>query len=184
MPYDGQRFRAECRLAGKIFGARFGVDVGLADPMYGEPDVVVGDDALAFAGIAPPRLRLYPIETHLAEKLHAYTMPRSRPNSRVEDLPDLALLATANSLDADRVLAALVQTFEFRATHPIPSSLPAPPSEWSTAYAAMALEDELPWPTLRAVFDAASAFLDPVLARTAVEVWSPTRWCWIRRSET
>jgi len=33
----------------------------------------VAEDVLAFAGIAPPTLRLYPIETHIAEKLHAYT---------------------------------------------------------------------------------------------------------------
>ena len=58
------------------------------DPLIGEPDVVVAEDVLAFAGIAPPTLRLYPIETHIAEKLHAYTMPRARPNSRVKDLPD------------------------------------------------------------------------------------------------
>ena len=36
------------------------------------------------AGIAPPMLRLYPIETHIAEKLHANTMPRRRPNPRVK----------------------------------------------------------------------------------------------------
>ncbi|MEO6576624.1 MAG: hypothetical protein ABIP89_22450 [Polyangiaceae bacterium] len=33
--------------------------------------MLVADDLLAFAGIAPPSLRLYPIETHIAEKLHA-----------------------------------------------------------------------------------------------------------------
>jgi hypothetical protein len=33
------------------------------------------------------RLRLYPRETHVAEKLHAYTLPRRRENSRVRDLP-------------------------------------------------------------------------------------------------
>jgi hypothetical protein len=62
--------------------------------MLGQAEVVVAQDVLAFAGIAPPALRLYPIETHIAEKLHAYTMPRKRPNTRVKDLPDIALLAT------------------------------------------------------------------------------------------
>jgi len=46
------------------------------DPILGEPEVVVAEDVLAFAGVTPPMLRLYPIETHIAEKLHAYTMPR------------------------------------------------------------------------------------------------------------
>ena len=71
-------------------------------------------------------LRLYPIETHLPEKLHAYTMPRPRPNSRVKDLPDIALLATAQSIDAKRLREALEQTFTFRKTHELPSRLPDP----------------------------------------------------------
>jgi hypothetical protein len=67
-----------------------------------------GPDLLAFAGIAPPTLRLYPIETHIAEKLRAYTMPRPRPNSRVKDLPDIALLATAQLIVARRLRDALL----------------------------------------------------------------------------
>jgi hypothetical protein len=39
----------------------------------------MAEDVLAFAGIPPPRLRLYPIEMHIAEKLHAYTMPARGP---------------------------------------------------------------------------------------------------------
>jgi len=73
MQYDGLRFRAECRLAGKIYGQAFGVDVAFGDPMFGEPEVLSADDTLDFAGIAPPTLQLYPVETHVAEKLHAYT---------------------------------------------------------------------------------------------------------------
>jgi hypothetical protein len=103
MQYDGLRFRAECKLAGELYGQPFGVDAAFGDPILGEPQVVVAEDILAFAGIAPPTLRLYPIETHVAEKLHAYTMPRARPNSRVKDLPDLALLATAQPFDAKRL---------------------------------------------------------------------------------
>jgi len=66
MPYDGLRFRAECKLARKVYGQPFGVDVAFGDPILGEPAIVVAEDVLAFAGIAPPTLRLYPIETHLA----------------------------------------------------------------------------------------------------------------------
>ena len=35
----------------------------------------------------------------LAEKLQAFTMPRNRPNSRVRDLPDLALLAKTGPIE-------------------------------------------------------------------------------------
>jgi Nucleotidyl transferase AbiEii toxin, Type IV TA system len=178
MQYDGRRFRAECTLAGKLYGRPFGVDVALGDPILGEPEVVVAEDVLAFAGIAPPTLRLCPIETHIAEKLHAYTMPRRRPNSRVKDLPDIALLATARPVDAKRLRAALEQTFTFRKTHPLPALLPDPLSAWETPYAAMAREDQLAWPTLDAVTTAAKAFLDPVLAGDLDAKWSPDTWVW------
>jgi len=178
MPYDGLRFRAEGRLAGKLYGQPFGVDVAFGDPILGEPEVVVAEDVLAFAGIAPPTLRLYPIETHIAEKLHAYTMPRRRPNSRVKDLPDIALLATAQAIDAKRLRAALEQTFAFRKTHPIPVVLPAPLSAWATPYAAMAREDQLAWPTLDDVTTAAKAFLDPALAGDLGATWDPEAWAW------
>lgn len=164
MQYDGQRFRAECRLAGKLYGQRFGVDVGFGDPIYGEPDVVTADDVLDFAGIAPPVLQLYPIETHIAEKLHAYTMPRAHTNTRVKDLPDIALLAGIRSLEAARLRAALEQTFTHRATHPLPQALPDPPTSWSVSYQQMARENELAWPTIEQLTAVAAAFLNPVLA--------------------
>lgn len=179
MQYDGLRFRTECRLAGKLYGQPFGVDLGFGDPMLGEPEVVVAEDILRFAAIAPPTLRLYPIETHIAEKLHAYTMPRIRPNTRVKDLPDLALLATAQPLDAKRVRAALEQTFTFRKTHGMPATVPAPLEAWRTPYAAMAREDQLPWSTLDDVTKAVQTFLDPVLAAGLDGTWTAATWTWV-----
>jgi len=177
MQYEGQRFRAECRLAGKLYGQRFGVDVAFGDPIFGEPDVVTADDVLDFAGIAPPVLRLYPIETHIAEKLHAYTMPRKRPNTRVKDLPDIALLAGIQSLQAERLHEALEQTFKHRATHPLPQALPDPPTSWSTSYQAMARENELAWPTLEQLTVVVATFLNPVLAGGS-GAWHPVGWNW------
>jgi hypothetical protein len=130
MQYEGLRFRAECRLAGRVYAQPFGIDVAFGDPILGNPMIITTEDWLAFAGISPPTLRLCPVETHIAEKLHAYTMPRARPNTRVKDLPDIALLATADTLDADQLRAALQQTFEFRGTHMLPTSLPDPPGTW------------------------------------------------------
>ena len=176
MQYDGLRFRTVCKLAGKLYGQPFGVDVAFGDPMFGEPEVVVAEDFLAFAGIAPPTLRLYPIQTHIAEKLHAYSIPRSRPNSRVKDLPDLA---TAQAINARRLRAALEQTFAFRKTHALPAALPAPPPMWTTPYAAMARENQLAWPTLDDVAKAAQAFLDPVLAGGLGATWEPAAWSWL-----
>jgi len=68
------------------------------------------------------RLAAYPIETHIAEKLHAYTRPPTRAgreNSRVRDLPDLALLASTRAIEAVGLRSALATTFAFRATHAV-----------------------------------------------------------------
>lgn len=178
MAYDGVRFRSECSLAGKVYGRPFGVDVAFGDPILGEPEIMVAEDALAFAGIAPPTLRVYPVETHVAEKLHAYTMPRPRPNSRVKDLPDLALIATARAIEAGRLRAAIDQTFGFRRTHAVPGSLPAPPDPWEEPYATIAKEDQLRWPTLDEAFEAARTFVDPVLEGLLDSRWDPEAWSW------
>lgn len=175
--YDGLRFRAECRLAGKVYGQPFGVDVAFGDPILGEPEVVVAEDVLAFAGIAPPRLRLYPVESHIAEKLHAYTMPRSRPNSRVKDLPDIALLASVRDIDSMTLRTAIERTFKHRATHPVPASAPAPPEAWAHVYARMAANDRLKWQTLDELTRAVQTFLDPLLAGE-IGKWEAEAWAW------
>lgn len=179
LKYDGFRFRAEAKLAGKLYGQRFGIDVAFGDPILGSPEAIVADDVFGFAGIAPPTIRVYPIETHIAEKLHAYTLPRKRPNSRVKDLPDLALLGTIRSIEASRLRAAIEQTFAFRATHDRPTALPKPPSEWRDPYASIAADDSLPWPTLEDVFEAAESFVAPVLSDTAcLPIWTSTARRW------
>jgi hypothetical protein len=121
---------------------------------------------------------VYPIETQVAEKLHAYTMPRTRPNSRVKDLPDLALLATVRPLRASRVRVAIERTFEYRSTHPVPLFVPEPPEDWASVYSAMAAEDALPWRRLDDLMSAVHAFLDPVLASPDERQWLPSAWQW------
>jgi len=41
----------------------------------------------------------------------------------------------------------------------------------------MAAEDDLPWPSLEQVYEAARAFLDPVL-QTKAGIWMPREWAW------
>ena len=178
MVYEGQRHRVTCTLAGKPYGQPFGLDIAFADPIFGEPDIAVASDVLGFAGIEPPTLRLYPLETHIAEKLHAYTLPRKRPNSRVKDLPDIALLAGVREIEATYLRGALEQTFTSRKTHALPVSLPAPPPAWAAPYARMVEEDELGWDHLAILTRAVEAFLDPVLDGQASRVWTPSMWRW------
>ncbi len=176
--YEGVRFRAEARLAGALYGMPFGLDVGVGDVLTGEIEEIDGTHLLDFAGAPRSRIRLYPRETHLAEKLHAFTLPRERENSRVKDLPDMALLGVSATLDAALLRSAFERTFHFRATHPLPRALPLPPESWSGPYARMAAENSLAWPSVEAVHAAASALVDPVLAGHAANTWDPIRWTW------
>jgi hypothetical protein len=176
--YDGFRFRVECQLAGVRYGEPFGLDIAFGDPILGEPEVIQAPDYLGFMGFAPPSIRVYPVETHIAEKLHAYTMPRERPNSRVKDLPDLGLLALTGPLEADRVRLALQQTFEFRDTHTVPQALPEPPRDWEQPYLRLARENQLKWQNLAQLTEAVRRFLDPILNGEAAGRWSPESWNW------
>lgn len=113
----------------------------------------------------------------MAEKLHAYTLPRARENTRVKDLPDLALLATTGPYRAAALRDAIEATFAFRKTHPVPAAFPAPPTSWTPTYARMAARDELAWRDLDAAHAAVRAFLDPVLAGDQ-GAWDQAAWRW------
>lgn len=139
---------------------------------------MTAEDVLGFAGIAPPSLRLHPIETHIAEKLHEYTMPRKRPNSRVKDLPDIALLAGVRAIEAVGLRGALEQTFTSRKLQTLPVIFPPPQPAWTAPYARMAVEDELQWGDLETLTRAVDAFLGPVLHGSATGTWSPSTWRW------
>lgn len=174
--YQGERFRVQAHLAGRQFQS-FKLDVGIGDAMATPPDIIVGSPWLRFAGIAPPSIPTYPVVVHLAEKLHAYTFAFRSPNSRVKDLPDIALLGVAGQPSAVHAREAIRQTFESRGTHSVPSALPAPPAWWERPYAEMAATNKLQWGSLTTVFEAAAAFLDPLLSGVD-GTWNPLDWTW------
>ena len=175
--YGGVRFTVNAFLNERPYGDPFGLDVVFGYLQSGEPDLLLGRAYLESLGFPPPVLRVTHRETHLAEKFHAYSMPQERTNSRVKDLPDIALLASLGPLEAHRVQAALELVFSVRRTHELPLQVPAPPGSWAVPYGKMAQADGLAWPTLQAVTVAASAFLDPVLAGV-VGVWNPATGVW------
>ena len=177
MVYGGYRFRAEAKLAGKVYASPFGVDVGFADKMTEEPELIAGTRFLSFVGVEPAQLRIYPRSTHLAEKLHAYTLPRERENTRVKDLPDIALLSMVAPLSARKLHTAISETFAFRATHEVPSVLPAPPASWDAPYERMARANRLPWKTLSELTQVVEQFLNPLLAGTTA-TWNPEGRTW------
>lgn len=171
--YEGRRYRVEARLAGKVYARPFGVDVAFAEPIVGEPDTLHGAPWLEFAGIAATVVRAYPVATHVAEKLHAFTLPRPTPNSRVKDLPDIAILGTIRALTSSELRAAIDITFRHRGTHPVPAGLPDAPLAWAAPYADLARRDGLVWTDLETVTAAARAFVDPVLASARDVTWTP-----------
>lgn len=139
-PLGGIRCSVQARLAGRIF-AQFRLDVGLGDAVLGQPDWIKGGDLLAFAGIPPVDVALYPVAQQFSEKAHAYTFPwEGRENTRVKDLVDLVLLAKSGLLDPERVRLALKATFQARQSHPLPARLSRPPSAWVEPYEALARE--------------------------------------------
>ncbi|MBW0000818.1 MAG: nucleotidyl transferase AbiEii/AbiGii toxin family protein [Verrucomicrobia bacterium] len=129
-PYGGARYPVEAALDGRTF-AKFHLDVGIGD-MQGEPaEVVTPRDWLGFAGIAAPAFPSISREEHFAEKLHAYTLPRTgQPNSRVKDLIDLVLLMETGALNPERLRNAVRDTFSRRGTHELPIVLEPPPTFW------------------------------------------------------
>jgi hypothetical protein len=158
----------------------FGLDVGFGDPVVGEIETCSGRDYLEFAGIPAPRIRVLPLETHVAEKLHAYTLPRLRLNSRVKDLPDIALLASSRAIASSTLREALVATFDYRGSHPRPVRFVDPPREWIEPNSALAEADPLPWRGIDSLCTAVRGFLDPVLADEGCGAWDARRWEWPR----
>jgi hypothetical protein len=143
--------------------ARFHLDAGIGDAVMQPLETVACRDWLRFAGIEPSRVLMISREQQFAEKLHAYTLPRSAANSRVKDLVDLALLFASGDLARERVAEAVRLTFERRKTHALPSVLLAPPPDWRARFQALAEECAMPG-DMDAAFADVRLFLEAVLA--------------------
>ena len=164
-PYGGARYSVETRMDGRIF-AKFHLDAGIGDVVIQPLQTIECFDWLNFAGIQQPKVWVISCEQQFAEKIHAYTLPRSATNSRVKDLVDLLLLSWDNQVDKQRALNALWQTFERRNTHALPASLIAPPEEWRVPFEALAADCGLKIGLLEA-FEELRRFCREVLATGA-----------------
>ncbi len=138
-PYGGARYPVNALLDGKLF-VRFQLDVG-ADAIVTHTEKVQGTDWLSFCGIPTPIFDVISVEQQFAEKLHAYTLPRTeKPNMRVKDLIDMVLLAKMRSLDLETLKGAINSVFKVRQTHSLPQKLDPPPLLWETTYNTLAEE--------------------------------------------
>lgn len=160
-PYGGARFPVDARLAGRTF-AKFHLDVSTGDVLRGPYESLSGRDWLEFAGIASATFPAVSPEAQFAEKLHAYTLPRTgRENTRVKDLVDLVLLIGRVRLNTSRLPQAIRETFQRRKTHEIPSKLLPPPASWSGPLSAMATECRLE-PDLDKLFSEVAQFFSTI----------------------
>ena len=115
--YDGVRLRMDARLAQARI--RVQVDVGFGDAVVPAPELI---EVPALAGLPPARLRAYPREAVIAEKLHAIVLLRLA-NTRMKDLYDIWSLAQRFEFDADRLAESIAATFARRRTE-VPDDVP------------------------------------------------------------
>lgn len=98
---------------------RLQVDVGFGDAITPEAVVAELPTLLEFA---PPRLRVYPRETVVSEKLEAM-VTLGLLNSRMKDFYDLSVLSRTFAFDGALLQRAIRATLERRGT-PLPASMP------------------------------------------------------------
>jgi hypothetical protein len=155
-PYGGSRYPVDAMMAQRTF-AKFHMDVGIGDVVLDPMERIETRDWLGFAEIAPASVPMIQREQHFAEKLHAYTLPRSGANTRVRDLVDMVLLIQSETLNTSVCLEALRRTFERRGTHDIPALLEPQPATWEKPFQRLAEECRLD-PSVRKAFAELSGF--------------------------
>lgn len=115
--YGGIRVRIEVRLTAARIDLQ--VDVGFGDAVVPEPVKV--DFPTLLDGPAP-RIRVYPRESVVAEKLHAAAQ-RGDTNTRLKDFYDLFFLSRLFPFEGLPLTRAIAATFERRRIS-LPASLP------------------------------------------------------------
>jgi len=179
-PGGSLRVRVVALVASQQF-VTFHVDISSGDAIVDRPELLRGSNLLEFAGIATITFPVYPVAQHLAEKLHAYTLRRSRENTRVRDLVDLAIIAGNEKVDADRLQQAVEATFVARGTHALPGHLAEPPGSGEQPFRIIASQAKtLDTAALGDGYALAAGFWDPFLARdVAHHVWLPALRHWV-----
>ncbi len=117
MKYGGSRLRTTAAMAGTRIPVV--VDVGFGDAV--EPGVE-DIELPVLLDMPSPRLRAYPQETVIAEKLHAM-VTLGLANSRMKDYYDVWMLVRTFEIAPARLRRAIEATFARRGT-PLPAALP------------------------------------------------------------
>ena len=115
--YGGQRVTLQAKMGAARLSVQ--VDIGIGDVVTPAPEWLEYPSLL---DLPRPRLRAYPRETVIAEKLHAMVFLGLR-NSRMKDYFDLRALAREGALDAGQLAEAIAATFARRKTA-LPEGMP------------------------------------------------------------
>lgn len=116
--YGGRRIALQARLGPARLAVQ--VDIGIGDAVTPGPQWLEYPSLL---DLPRPRLRAYPRETVVAEKLHAMVLLGMR-NSRMKDYFDVHALLREGELDASLLARAIASTFQRRRTD-VPDRVPA-----------------------------------------------------------
>ena len=116
--YGGRRVNLQARMGMARLSLQ--VDIGIGDAVTPGPQWL--DYPSLLEGLPRARLRAYPRETVIAEKLHAMVLLGSR-NSRMKDFFDVRALLLEEAFDASQLARAIAATFARRRT-PLPVAMP------------------------------------------------------------
>jgi len=116
--YGGRRVTLQARLGPARIKVQ--VDIGIGDAVTPGPQWLEYPSLL---DLPRPRLRAYPRETVVAEKLHAMVLLGMR-NSRMKDYFDVHALLREGEMDARQLARAIAATFDRRRTE-VPEGVPA-----------------------------------------------------------
>ncbi|MEW6669317.1 MAG: nucleotidyl transferase AbiEii/AbiGii toxin family protein [Thermodesulfobacteriota bacterium] len=116
--YQGLRIRFEARLGESHIPLQ--IDIGFGNAIEPPPQE---SEYPTFFSDPPPRIRTYPPEAVVSEKLHAVVLLGER-NSRYKDFYDLCVIGRQFSFAGARLARAVQATFDRRRT-PIGAPLPA-----------------------------------------------------------
>lgn len=115
--YNGVRVKFNGQLAGARIPMQ--IDIGFGDAVYPDPAFVTFPVLLP---LAAPRIRAYPRESVIAEKLHAMVELGIR-NTRMKDFYDIWFMATTWDFELEELNQAIQSSFQRRGLD-VPHSLP------------------------------------------------------------
>jgi hypothetical protein len=170
-PVQSQRYPIVCMLDSRDF-ERFPIDINTSDVVIETAEIISFDPILEFAGIKPIQVPCYPISQQIAEKLHALTRTyQSGESTRAKDLIDILLLADHINLDGKKLQNAIQNTFDARATHPLPEGEIKLSPDLRVIFARISRDLGLQYRDFDEALQALNLFITPVLESDQPGIW-------------